>query len=217
MTKEHCHLYPLTTSQREIWFDQKMHAEIPLYNIGVYVHIPGPIDPIVFEQAINLLIQKHDALRITLTTEQDALPKQVIMEQLHVTLPVHDFSKQAHAAALAWMQKRFIEPFTLIGQPLFRYDLIKLAEDNYYCLHQYHHLIIDGWGIALLNRSLAEIYTQQLNGQTPELTSPSYIDFINSDQHYSASDTFERDRHYWRAQYPTPHEPLLNPRYRIQP
>ena len=51
------------------------------------------------------------------------------------------------------MQRRFEEPFALEGQPLFRYDLIKLADDHYYWLLQYHHLSIDGWGVALLNRS----------------------------------------------------------------
>ncbi|MDY6992397.1 MAG: condensation domain-containing protein, partial [Pseudomonadota bacterium] len=208
MTTGQFHLYPFTAPQREIWFDQVLHAHIPLYNIGGYIHIPGPIDPIVFEQAINLLIQKHDVLRIILIAEPDQSvpPKQMLVDQLQITVPVHDFSKQTqpHETALAWMQSRFIQPFTLIGQPLFRYDLIKLAEDNYYWLLQYHHLIIDGWGIALLNRSFAALYTSQIKGQSAELNSPAYVDFIESDQRYITSKAFERDRQYWQAQYLAP-------------
>ncbi len=79
-------LHPLTSSQREIWFDQLLHAGIPLYNIGGYVDIPGPIDPALFEQAANLLAQKHDALRTLLAQEcdGDGLPLQVYAEPFRV-------------------------------------------------------------------------------------------------------------------------------------
>ena len=49
--------FPLTSPQREIWFDQMLHEGVPLYNIGGYVKIPGAIDPVLFEQAVNVLIQ----------------------------------------------------------------------------------------------------------------------------------------------------------------
>ena len=127
-------LFPLTSSQREIWFDQMLHAELPIYNIGGYVKIPGPIEPELFEKAINLLIQKHDALRIVLTadTDEDGVPLQAFLESLTITVPVHDLSSAEDPlkSVSAWMQERFTQPFKLIEHPLFRYDLIRLAEDN---------------------------------------------------------------------------------------
>ncbi|XCN72938.1 MAG: condensation domain-containing protein [Candidatus Electrothrix aestuarii] len=181
-------LYPLTSSQREIWFDQMLHADIPLYNIGGYVQIPGPINPELFEQAVNLLVRKHDALRTVLQEErdEDGVPLQAFPDELRVMVPVHDFSAadSPHEAAMSWMQERFEQPFTLTGQPLFRYDLIRLADDQWYWLLQYHHLCIDGWGVALVNRSLAEIYTALANEDVPEPDSPSYISFIENDRRY---------------------------------
>lgn len=142
--------YPLTSSQREIWFDQMLNADLPLYNIGGYVKIPGRLDTALFEQAVNLLVQKHDALRTVLldTTDEDGVPLQAFVEHLQVSVPVQNVSAEAdpHAAAMVWMQARFEQPFALTGQSLFRYDLVKLAEDSYYWLLQYHHLISDGWG-----------------------------------------------------------------------
>ncbi|MEL6711014.1 MAG: condensation domain-containing protein, partial [Pseudomonadota bacterium] len=58
--------YPLTSSQREFWFRQKQHPNLPMYNIGGYLDIPGEIDTNVFNEAVNLLIQKHDNLRTRL-------------------------------------------------------------------------------------------------------------------------------------------------------
>jgi hypothetical protein len=145
--------------------DQQLR--VPLYNIGCYIEFKGCIDPMLFEQAANLLVRKHDALRTRLldARDEDGLPMQAFIDagQFHVEIPIKDFSgtPEPHAAALAWMQKRFREPFQLNeGQALFHYALIRLADDRYYWLQQYHHLITDGWGVALLTGSLAGLYTQ---------------------------------------------------------
>ncbi len=134
MTPIQNNLYPLTSPQREIWFDQILHEGVPLYNIGGYVKIPGAIDPVLFEQAINLLVQKHDNLRTVLTevADEDGVPMQTYAEKLAVTVPMRDFSTKAdpHESAMAWMQQRFIETFELTGQSLFRYDLVKISDDN---------------------------------------------------------------------------------------
>jgi len=215
--QKHSTLYPLTSPQREIWFHQILHEGIPLYNIGGYVKIPGAINPVLFEQAVNLLVQKHDTLRTMLTeaADEDGVPMQTYAEKLAVTVPMRDFSTKdnPHKSAMAWMQQRFIEPFELTGQPLFRYDLVKISEDYYYWLLQYHHLIIDGYGVGLLYRSMAEIYTHIANGQTPNLHNPSYVSFINNDRAYVKSETFEKQRRYWLSLFPTLPEPLFSPRY----
>src|SRR5262249_43369634 len=44
-------IYPLTSSQREIWFDQALYEHSSMYNIGGYCRITGAVDPERFEQA----------------------------------------------------------------------------------------------------------------------------------------------------------------------
>jgi glutamyl-tRNA reductase len=48
-----------------------LHADVPLYNIGGYVDIPGKLEVGLFEQAVNLLVQKHDTLRTLLLAQVD--------------------------------------------------------------------------------------------------------------------------------------------------
>lgn len=210
--------YPLTSSQKEIWFDQMLHKNIPLYNIGGYCSFPGPIDPILFEQAANLLITKHQVLSTLLLNErgEDQLPLQTYSQSLSIKVPVHDFSHQdnPHKVALDWMQQRFIEPFDLSETPLFRYELIKVNAEHYYWLLQYHHIIVDGYATALINRSLAEIYTQLTKNLVPDLEGPSYIDYINNDLSYVGSETFTKQRQFWLKKYSTPPEPLFSPQHR---
>ncbi|XVN15496.1 condensation domain-containing protein [Pseudomonas corrugata] len=58
--------YPLTASQRDIWLDQMTKGDSPLYTMGGYLHIQGAVDPDRMEQAVELLVRKHDALRTVL-------------------------------------------------------------------------------------------------------------------------------------------------------
>jgi amino acid adenylation domain-containing protein len=210
-------LHPLSIPQREIWFDQMRHDGVPLYNIGGYVDLPGRIDPALFEQATNLLVRRHDSLRLQLTSErdEDGLPLQIVVDPWPVRVPVVDVSGEAdpEAAAHDFMRKRFEEAFELEGQPLFYYDLIKLADDHFYWFKRYHHLIVDVWAVALLNRSLAGLYSDLLCGRVLALQAPSYGDYIADDQAYLKSAEYQRNQMFWRHHHPHPPEPQLKPFY----
>ncbi len=209
-------LHPLGLTQRDVWVDQMFHAETPLYNIGGQVHLPGPLDVECFRRAVQLLVQRHDNLRLRLTRnrDEDGLPQQTVVPAYDVPVPLHDFSGAPDpvAAARDWMRRRFVEPFEMEGQPLFRYDLVRVADEEHYWLMQYHHLIADGWSLALLSRSLAEIYTALRQGRTVELQRPTYLDHVAEDRHYLASEAYRQDQAYWRQQFPVAPEPLLSPR-----
>lgn len=216
------HAFPLTSAQREVWFDQMLHPDIPLYNIGGYVHIPGKLNTALFAQAVNLLVQQHEALRTVLLedTDEDGVPLQAFLPTLAVDVVLKDFAMVLNptSEAIAWMQTRLEEPFALTQQAMFRCDLVSVAQDDYYCLLQYHHLINDGWGLALVVRSLAEIYSALVSSSTaPVLLSPGYTAFVDNDRRYVESSTFQRDRDYWLAQYPTPPECLLTPLNTVRP
>ena len=210
-------LYPLTSPQREIWFDQALHERSSVYNIGGYIHIAGAVDPERFERAFNLLMRKHDCLRTVLFEGRsgDEVPTQTFAAELSLRVPLHDFSQQEdpHASASEWMQARLDEPFALFGEPLTRSDLLKLRSNLFYGLLQFHHIIVDGWSIALLCRSLAEIYSALEQSSVPDLTAHSYVEFIHDDRRYLEGRRFERQRRYWLEKYKTLPEPLLKARY----
>ena len=205
--------FPLTTPQREIWFDQALHAELPLYNIGGAVSLPTAIDPDCFTHAVTMLLQRHDALRLVLLDDDDGIPLQSFSTDCIASVFIKDFSAEANAdmAAQAWMQQRFIEPFTLRGQVLFRYDLVKVHETQWYWLMQYHHLIVDGYSVALLHRELMAIYSQLAAGQmvVAAIDSSSYQQWINYNNTQISPEQQENARHYWAAKHPQAPAPLF--------
>ena len=162
-SKQTTNSYPLSSTQREIWFDQLLHPDIPLYNIGGYLRINGPIDRILFEQALDQVIQENDALRIILQ-EGENLPSQMVAEHAPFKLDYYDFPwrKQAHQLALKWMKQAFAKPFQLYDKPLFQFALLKIAKEGYYLFNKYHHLIVDGWAISLNAQQFAAAYNALL-------------------------------------------------------
>nr|VFK29257.1 MAG: HAD-superfamily phosphatase, subfamily IIIC/FkbH-like domain-containing protein/amino acid adenylation domain-containing protein [Candidatus Kentron sp. MB]VFK34225.1 MAG: HAD-superfamily phosphatase, subfamily IIIC/FkbH-like domain-containing protein/amino acid adenylation domain-containing protein [Candidatus Kentron sp. MB]VFK76359.1 MAG: HAD-superfamily phosphatase, subfamily IIIC/FkbH-like domain-containing protein/amino acid adenylation domain-containing protein [Candidatus Kentron len=206
--------YPLSSSQLDFWFDQILHPDIPLYNIGGYVRIEGPIDRALFEQAQDRVIAQNDALRIILH-EGEGLPTQTFAEDVPWELDFRDFSGQTdpHGAALAWIQQKFSEPFPLYEGFLFRFGLYKVAEDCWYYLNKCHHIIVDGWGISLIVQRLAEAYTALASGQAIETEFYSYRDVIENDQDYLNSARCAKAREYWREKYRELPGPMLSPRH----
>lgn len=89
--------------------------------------------------------------------------------------------------------------------------MVKLDDLHYRLGTQAHHLILDGWGFGQMLQSLAGIYSALEQGRQPDLSAPSYIDFIDSDEQYRESPRYARDRRYWLDKYRVLPEPLLTP------
>ncbi|WP_186124554.1 amino acid adenylation domain-containing protein [Burkholderia gladioli] len=211
-------VYPLTAAQREIWLDQAVHGDAPVYKIGGYTRIAGSVDAACFERAVNLLVARHDALRLVLVPGEngEGLPRQAVAKTLTVEVPLHDFSAEPDpdAAAIAWARQRLAESFPLDGRPLFRFELARIDAANFLFTLNFHHLIVDGWAIGLLVDSLARIYSALAQGQEPELDAPSYLEFVEQDRAFRESPQFERQRAYWLDKYRSVPDPLFAPRSR---
>ncbi|MDJ0841010.1 MAG: condensation domain-containing protein, partial [Acidobacteriota bacterium] len=214
-------VYPLTSPQRDVWVHQMLHPTLPLYNIGCYTQINGAVDPALFKSAIEIVVRRHDSLRTLFLPGTEGLPKQIFLKDMAVTVPLHDFSsvRDPYAAALIWMKQQFVRPFSLFKAPLFEYAMLKVNARCYLWYYKYHHLIVDGWSASLLVRSVAETYTQLINGRKPSLEAPSYAAFVQDDLAYRKSKRYEASRCYWKNQYTSLPDPLFTPRdgYRLLP
>ena len=213
MTSPFSQGFPLTLPQRDIWFDQLRHAGEPIYNIGGYLRLAGAIDAARFQRAAELLVQRHDVLRTVLSEPREGeVPLQAFAESVQVSVPLLDFSTEPapEQAALDWMRCRLSEPFSLHGgELLFRYALIKLDAARFLYFGCYHHLIADGWTIALLARSHAQIYTAQMAGEETTEPATSYRAFIEDDSRYASSDALASQGRYWQSKYSPRPEPLF--------
>ncbi|MDF0732882.1 amino acid adenylation domain-containing protein [Pseudomonas entomophila] len=209
--------YPLTSAQRDIWFDQLSRGDSPLYTIGGYVELTGALQPARLRQALEQLVAQHPALRTELVpgAGADGLPLQRFAAESSVELPLLDLSGQAdpQAAAASLIQQQMGQRYRFDGSPLFRFALIRLGPERHWLATQAHHLILDGWGFGQMLKALGERYTALLEGGTVAPEGTGYSTFISEDLSYQGSPRQARDRAYWLQRFATLPEPLLVARH----
>src|SRR4051812_33978477 len=115
-------LLPLSTTQTDVWFAQKLAPADTLYNIGGYVEIRGSVDPDLLGTAIHRALEESDSHLFTFV-ETATGPRQVRTPATarNFKIPLIDLTANAEprAAAMAWMQAGLEKAFDLSTGPLF--------------------------------------------------------------------------------------------------
>jgi syringomycin synthetase protein SyrE len=208
--------FELASPQQGIWFDQIANPELPYYNIGMVLEIKGELDVPLFEKAFQLVVDRHDSLRLVLSV-QGGNVRQRVLPYVKSQLSVVEFSGEQASEQLvkAYLQDAFRQPFNLEGEVLWEARLVRCGPHRYYCLHRYHHLICDGVTVHLLLHSVADAYNGLLRDDHKPPQGNAYLSFLAEDQAYAGSPRFERDKAFWKELYAELPPPLLQPRVAV--
>ncbi|WP_346826355.1 non-ribosomal peptide synthetase [Serratia inhibens] len=194
--------YSLTTVQQAVWLDQTLNPDIPLYNVGCLWRVEREISLPLFTEAIQHIQQQHDALQTTLEeTPQGVIQRPFIKKRIE--LHYHDFSQQDNAIERAQnhLREKFLQPYQLYEDLLWRCHLIKIDDSTTLWLLASHHLIADGTSISLLSRMIVDRYKQLKAGEKHAIGNSRYRDFVVSDRAYLQSSRYERDRDWWLERF----------------
>ncbi|MBO9586225.1 MAG: amino acid adenylation domain-containing protein [Flavobacterium sp.] len=202
----------LTLPQQDVYFEQLLLPNEPIYNIGAKIEIKGVVNFEVFNKAYIALINQHDVYRVTLEKVQEDVTVKVL-DKHHSQLGFVDFSQHEHSLeeVTNYMQKEFMKPFDLFSKNLLHvFTLVKVEENFYYLFSVYHHIITDGWGTSLMFQRLVQNYNEILESGIITSNYPfTYKDFITDDATYQNSDTYFQDKAYWTEKFSTLPENLF--------
>ena len=202
----------LTLPQQDIYFEQLMFRDDPIYNIGAKIIIKGTIVYAILNEAYLALINQHDTYRSIMNLSDDELTMKTI-EKYVSNLEFVDFSSldNADIEANAFMQKRFEAPFELTSDKILHsFILIKVSEKLHYLFSVYHHIITDGWGTSLMFQRLVNNYNELSElGEIATVYPFTYKDFVLDDEEYSLSETYQDDKIYWKTKFHLLPERLL--------
>ena len=199
----------LTHSQCQIWLGQKLHPDVPLYNMALAFTIHGVIQPEPFQQAFQTLINRHDTLR-TVIEEVDGIPQRRVLAPFSYVVELLDFASEANpnAAYEAWIETWRGRLFNL-AHPLFDTALIKLADDRFVWYLNQHHLITDGWSKAVLYQDMAALYRAALaNSSIGDSTVPRFEDYVDFERSSRLSAPYQKAVAFWRDKASDPPEPV---------
>ncbi len=207
---------PLSFAQQRLWFLDQLAPDNATYNIPTALKITGDFQLNIFEQTLNVLVERHETLRTTFTNK-NGTPFQVIKDQLKIKPKVIDLrhlpeaEREQEARRLA--TEDALEPFDLEIGPLFRVKVLKLAENQHVVLFNMHHIISDGWSVSVLIREFAQVYESLLQGTPPALPELpiQYADFAVWQREWLSGAVLQEQIDYWKATIGLNPEPLHLP------
>ena len=197
--------FPLSFAQERLWFMDQLQPNTPLYNIPDTHSFKGPLDLDALQRSLTEIVRRHEILRTTFQMV-DGQPVQVIAPPQPRAVPVIDIShlpdaeRTAEARRLA--DEESTQPFDISCGPLFRMQLVRLAEEDHLLLFTMHHIISDGWSLQVMASELGTLYEAYKSGQTsplPELLI-QYVDFAVWQREWMQGEVLEKQLSYWREQ-----------------
>ncbi|HEY1598197.1 MAG TPA: amino acid adenylation domain-containing protein [Pirellulales bacterium] len=207
---------PLSFAQERLWFLDQLEPNNPFYNVPIATRIQGDLDGELLEAALRSVIVRHDALR-TLFRAVDGQPQQVVSPDCDFRLARIDLSVCTPEARQQQLDQitvaEALAPFCLERGPLVRGTLIRLAADEHVLLLTLHHIICDGWSMAVLRDEVAAFYAAAILKQPAQLRPLplQYADFAAWQRGPGHGLAGERHLRYWREQLADRPGPLALP------
>src|SRR5579885_468400 len=194
---------PLSFAQKRMWFLDQLQPNSAFYTMFEAFHLRGPLSFSVLERSYNELLKRHNILR-TRFVIIDEEPVQLILPHAWTYIPEIDLracSSQERELLLHHLATQEAEqPFVLGQGPLLRAWLIALSEEEYVLFLTMHHIVSDGWSVAILVQELATLYRAFVTGKpSPFADLPiQFTDYAYWQQEWLKSEQFLTQLTYWK-------------------
>lgn len=151
---------PLSFAQQRLWTLSQLEPESPFYNVPAAVRFRGPLDGGCLLAAFQRLVERHEASRTRIVTE-DGRPTIKVLPQLDLDFDVRETDEDRLSEDLAAECTR---PFDLQQGPPFRARVFSLAADEHVVLIVIHHIVSDAQSVHLVMRDVTSFYNASLRG-----------------------------------------------------
>ena len=202
-------LKKLSRAQRELVINSLISPDTAIGLTGGTMEIHGPIILKEFEEAINQLIDYHDAPRIQFEIIEDQIFQHIDANDQLINLQFEDYSLKTSPETLVEkrIQELFSKPFNLdFSSSLFRNYLFKLGSEHYIYFTYAHHALIDGWGYSLWTSNLIRLLDKK-----PAFATYSFLNYVEENTDWIETPSAQRSLEYWLKKLPTKPAALFSP------
>jgi amino acid adenylation domain-containing protein len=194
---------PLSLEQQRLWFFDQLEPGSPLYHMPIASRVRGALDPSALQQAIDVVVTRHEALRTRFVGQEAALtidaPSPVPMRliDLRQTPPA-----QREIEATCLLEAEAKRPFDLSRDLMVRATLVRLDEQDWIFFVLMHHIASDDWSWRVFCNEVATAYGAMVANRKVELPEPAiqYGDFAVWQKDWLRGNVLEKQLGYWRKQ-----------------
>ena len=192
--------WPVARGQLDIWLAQETSNSETEWQLGLFVEIDGAVEREALEWAIRRTVGEAEPLRAAFVEENDQV-YQRLSDYADVELDLFDVSQAGQPMREAREIAAAIQrtPMPLTGQ-LFKFALFEAKSDETYLFVCCHHIVLDGYGLALVCGRIASLYSAIVSGAPiPPAIFGSLQDLLDCESDYENSNSYSEDQDYWTA------------------
>ena len=219
--------FPLSFTQRRLWFLDQLLPHSPVYNICTAERLTGQLDLAALKASLVAIVERHEILRTSFPAV-DGEPLQIVNPDAKSVLLEIDLTHlpiaQRQVEATQILAEEAQTGFDMACGPLFRARLLVLGSDEFVWLFIVHQMIWDGWSFKIFHKELASFYESYLTGKpavVPELPL-QFVDYAVRERKELEGERSQKQLSFWRQtlysdfhhlSLPTDHPRLPQPSY----
>jgi condensation domain-containing protein len=156
--------FPVTYEQEAIWLHDRRDPAASIYLESWVCRLRGAVDLGAVDWAIGQIVARHPALHSGIEFDGEEL---VQFEHDDHAVTVERLGRPDLTLDEA-LEQLIRRPLEVAVSPL-RATVLELAPDDVVVVVQFHHLVIDDWALAILEREFGEFYRARVAGRPARL------------------------------------------------
>ncbi|WP_141444354.1 non-ribosomal peptide synthetase [Bacillus cereus] len=220
--------YDTTENQNLLWLVNQMEVAEGMYNEPVSIQIKGNLNQKRLKKSLQHIVEKHEALQVNFVPTSNGL-KQVKRDQLNIEMDFYDLSvyplPEKTQILDTFLESILHKRFDLTSDTLYRFQLYRLATDEYLLHMVFYHIIFDGWSLGLFLQDLEQSYSLHESFETTNYKNIHvYKEVLQKHQNYIGTNDYIISEEYWKEKlrdalpwsaFPAKQKGKLVPSYRM--
>lgn len=166
-------IYALSPLQEGMLFHAFYNRDSDAYFEQASYLVSGGLDVRLFEAAWNELFRRHDIFRTVFVAKDAPEPLQVVLKERRVVFVYEDLqgleAKTREDYLAEFKRKDRKASFDLSRDVLMRFGVFRLEEALFEIVWSFHHILMDGWCLGILEKEFSVIYQALKAGTRYEL------------------------------------------------
>ncbi|WP_281887482.1 non-ribosomal peptide synthetase [Paenibacillus sp. YYML68] len=192
-------VYTLSPMQKGMLFHSRLEPGSGAYFEQAKYELVGKLDVAAFENSLHALVERHAALRSNFDYTIGDKPLQLVYRNRGCEFHYEDLTGmeliERETYYLTYVARDKARGFDLSRDRLMRVAVLRTGEKTYRFVWSFHHIVMDGWCISLVNKEVFETYLAAVEGREPMLEPVApysrYIEWLEDQDAEEATS-------YWR-------------------
>jgi len=175
-------ILPLSPLQEGILFHSIDSRGCDPFLVQLCYSLSGDLAVPALRAAWEAAVRRHSALRTVFVWERRDRPLQVVRRNPPLVWERHDWRAHSPAESAerlqSFLQAERVQGFHLANSPPIRISLIATGDRAYRLVVTYHHIILDGWSLAIVWRQVVAAYEAGGRISADPVANPQYRDYV---------------------------------------